>query len=246
MKKIYYKRLISLFFIVFFVATASSCRNGKLFREIESGDWIYTTNYCADGHCALLGLSETGKTKDVIVMPTMLDGLIVYLYGNQKDYRSSPNIVFDNCKKLYCNYSNITICTTFIFGNQEMEGFFPHKFSLSSMNIFCSCENNINACLFVSAELYDYNQKEKWVERECSIANIEYYMDEKNCFFVDNVESGKIEVIPPTPLRYDNEGYVFEGWYYNDIKWDFENNLVEDYFDENNRLRLEAKWEKEQ
>lgn len=244
MKKIYYRKIIFFFFIAFFVATASSCSNGKIFREIESGDWIYTTNYCAEGHCALLGLSEAGKTKDVIVMPTMLDGLKVSFYGKHKGYKSSPDIVFDNCKKIYCNSSYITIRTVIKFGNQKMKGFFPHKYNLSSMNLFCSCENNPNASLYVSADLYNYNQKEKWVERECSIANIEYYMDEENCFFVDNVESGKIEVIPPTPLRYDNEGYVFEGWYYNDIKWDFENNLVEDYFDENNHLRLDAKWEK--
>ena len=244
MKKIYYKKIISLFLIAFFVATTSSCSNGKLFREIESGDWIYTTNYCAEGHCALLGLSETGKTKDVIVMPTMLDGLIVYLYGNQKGYKSSPDIVFDNCKKLYCNYSYITICTGIEFGNQEMEGFFPQKYSPSSMDLFYVCSLNNKANLYLSKDLYEYNIKKLWVERECSIANIEYYMDEENCFFVDNVENGKIEVIPPTPLRYDNEGYVFEGLYYNDIKWDFEKNLVEDYFDENNHLRLDAKWEK--
>ena len=179
-------------------------------------------------------------------MPTMIDGLFVECYGDKKGYRKTPTIVFDNCKKLYCNYSYITICTGIEFGNQEMEGFFPHKYRSSSMYLFGACSEDLNAELYVSNELYEYNTKE-WicVERECSIANIEYYMDEENCFFVDNVESGKIEVIPPTPLRYDNEGYVFNGWFYNDIKWDFDNNLVEDYYDENNRLRLVAKWEEE-
>jgi len=72
----------------------------------------------------------------------------------------------------------------------------------------------------------------------CSICNIEYHVDDE-CFFVDNVENGKIEVIPPTPLK---DGYTFNGWYVGEEKWDFDNNSVETYFDENNKLILIASW----
>lgn len=57
--------------------------------------------------------------------------------------------------------------------------------------------------------------------------------------FVDYVESGKIEVIPPIPYK---EGYIFDGWYLNDKKWDYDNFVFEDYSSEDKKLRLEAKW----
>ena len=241
MKKIYYKKIIGLFLIVIFVLICSSCKNDNHFHAKESGDWIYSVDGCSNGQCALLGLSDIGKTKEVIVLPTEIDGLRVSRYGNKKGYIFSPDIVFDNCKKLYCNYSYITVCTGIEFENQEMEGFFPHQFSSSSISLYGLCVYNPNATIFLSQDFYNYEKKYYSIDNEnCFVANIEYYLDDENCFFIDNVESGKLEVIQPKPFK---DGYVFEGWYINDIKWDFENNLVEDYFDENNHLRLEAKWE---
>ena len=238
-----FKKMYLVILTIFVILMSSSCKNDDPFHAKESGDWIYTIDVCGEGECAILGLSEIGKTREIIVFPTEIEGLKVVKYGKQKGYKFSPDIVFDNCKKIYCNYSYITIRTSIIFGNQEMVGYFPHKFSGSTMNPLCQCEKNSNATLYLSQDLYDYNKNIKnWVERECLVANIEYYLDDKNCFFVDNVEKGKIEIIPPKPFKDD---LIFDGWYYNDIEWDFVNNLVEDYLDENNRLRLVAKWEKD-
>jgi hypothetical protein len=55
-------------------------------------------------------------------------------------------------------------------------------------------------------------------------------------------------VAPSEPIR---EGYIFEGWYYENQKWDFDNDVVTIEFDEEgNRIYEEfclyAKWEVEE
>ena len=108
---------------------------------------------------------------------------------------------------------------------------------------------NLNANIFISKYYYDFNESVKYLKSDCKIANIEYDIgvdfskNNEDCFFVDYVEQGNIETIPPEPYK---DGYKFEGWYLGEEKWDFENNNVEDYFAEDKYLKLEAKWKKEE
>lgn len=234
-----FKKMYLVILTIFVILMSSSCKNDDPFHAKESGDWIYTIDDCGEGHCAILGLSEIGKSKEIIVLPTEIEGLKVSKYGNKKGYLRSDDIVFEKCKKLYCNSLVLTVLASFANDGEFIDVFLPDKYS-QLHELYYSFYDDDNANLFFSFDSYMYGMnKFSSFGTKCHICNIEYHLNDENCFFVDNIESGKIEIIPPKPFK---DGCVFDGWYYNDVKWDFNNNLVEDYFDENNRLRLDAKW----
>ena len=113
-----FKKMYLVILTIFVILMSSSCKNDDPFHAKESGDWIYTNDGFAKGHCGILGLTEAGKTREIIVLPTEIDGLKVVRYGKRKGYLFSPDIVFDSCKKLYCNSMEITDWVPIFPGNQ--------------------------------------------------------------------------------------------------------------------------------
>ncbi len=231
-----FKKMYLVILTIFVILMSSSCKNDDPFHAKESGDWIYTIDSCGEGNCAILGLTEVGKNKEVIVLPTEINDYKVNRYGKRKGYLFSPDIVFDNCKKLYFNSIEIADWVMIDSGNQELTVFIPN---LQFLDYFGKKSNVTIRCMESISKFYEGDLQRSNYHYEA--VNIEYYLDEDSCFFVDYVETGKIEVIPPKPFKDD---YIFKGWYYNDIEWSFDNNLVDDYLNFNGILRLEAKWEK--
>ena len=247
------KKMMILSFGLLSILSITSCydRNDPYsrFYPEERGDWIIGHEKGTNG-CSILGLTEEGKKKDVLVLPLEIDGLEIDCIGEKKWHLTSPEIVFDHCKKIYCNSLTPSVHTSISFGDQEIQGYFPLRYT---SRIQTSLEDYTNANIFLSKKFFDYNKEKQEYEKEkYHLANIEYQIDVDECYFVDNVESGKIEIIPPTPYK---KGYKFDGWYLNSMftfdgvfigggmKWDFDNCLVEDYFNDDNRIVLKAKWD---
>lgn len=208
----------------------SSCtsKKGDRFHSQESGDWIYTTYHCG-GNCHILGLTEAGKEKTVLVVPTEIEGHPVSAFGKHIGYSYSPEIVFENCQKLYFNNYRILTKRAILSSTSEAIQIYAPE---AEYLYFVDLTSNVH--LYTTASI------SKYTDSTCEVVNIEYYTGDK-LFFVDKVESGKIEVIPPLPLDLEEEK-EFIGWYLGDTLWDF-NNSVEDFFNSENKLILNAKWE---
>ena len=208
----------------------SSCtsKKGDRFHSQESGDWIYTTYHCGN-NCHILGLTEAGKEKTILVVPTEIEGHPVSAFGKHIGYSYSPEIVFENCQKLYFNNSRYLSRRTKITSTSENIQIYAPDFRFWHI---VELTTNVHICTPKSIVEQDSIEYED--------VNIEYYTGDK-LFFVDKVESGKIEVIPPSPLDLEEER-EFIGWYLGDSLWDF-NNSVEDFFNSENKLILNAKWD---
>ena len=263
------RKLIESIVIVLSIVFISSCRTDyDPYGLVVSGDFIYATNYKCfqgkEGEISIVGLSEEGKQKEILIFPNYIDGHKVVAYGARYGYKSTGTIEILNAKKIY--YCNLLIDKNYIF-------FVPIKYSISQCEIYVAglgtkmdysvddffsdhATNYIDLFILISGLItitnppltYYYNFK---------ISTISYYIDE-TCYFVDHVVNDKVSVIPPVPYK---EGYEFDGWY-SDLsyttKWDF-NNIINpividkskdeyrDFQDDNIELEYEpfkvyAKW----
>ena len=232
------KKLYMIFILIIACICTSGCKDNDIFHSQVYGDWVYSTIGWGDDGCAIIDLSEEGKTKEVLVIPNEINGLIVDSIGNQVWYTRSPKIKIENAKKFYIPTSNQIDKSEFSCMNQQINVYISTDKKINSTHVYLTFCDNENCTFYLSKEAYQGFEHWCGIKPNTYIANISYYSDDE-CYFVDNVLEGCLEVIPPVPLK---DGYSFDGWYFNDEKWDFTNNKVEDYFDENNELTLVAKW----
>ena len=95
------KRLLLLIFILL-SSLRVGCKNFDPFKPVISGDFTYTDQNCKEGHRRIIGLSEQGKTKEVLVFPTRIDGFIVDGLGSTFALgKTSGEITITNAKKIY-------------------------------------------------------------------------------------------------------------------------------------------------
>lgn len=254
MKKIKIIFFLGLMIIIEFMISACHFNNDP-FNSVESGDFIYATNIsCFNGkedEVAIIGLSEQGKKKEIIVFPNMIDGHRVVAFGAKFGYENTGPIIIENAKKVYfCNlfieYNNVKTYFEYKTNNIEIfiggSGTKQHK----PFGEFLD-ENSVN---YVDEYLYQRFNSLYSKDFNLSVATIVYYIEEESCYFVDYVENEKVNVIPPEPYK---EGYIFDGWYKNleyTEKWDFDNDIVvpsskEKEFEEDvdyEPIKIYAKW----
>lgn len=231
-----------------------SCKlNNDSFKSIEIGDFICATNITTfDGEnddVAIIGLSEEGKQKEVLIFPNMLDGHKVVKIGAQYVLKSSGPIESEMAKKVYfCNnsyakYTNFKKVDLY-FKNAER---YVALTSSSEGNLWTFAISTINN--YVENKIKEYANLTPESNYCIKTSNLNYYVD-NDCYFVDYIENDKVSVIPPAPYK---EGYTFDGWF-KDIeykeKWDFDKDIVPlydiEYDDEGNEIYkdtiLYAKW----
>lgn len=231
------------------IKICKSLKREDKFNSVVSGDFVYTIMFTDKGHCRIIGLSEEGNKKEVLVFPSMLDGYIVDGLGARYWKKSSKEIAITNAKKLYFpkNYSfkyssfnfqlpdNETGITTYI-----SESSFTNYFDSIYKNVCMNCDK-----VFASEKFFDEHGSIYKLEK----ANVAYYIDEE-IYFIDDCDGTIVNVIPPVPYK---EGYEFVGWY-KDIngidKWDFENDTIskKEYDEEGNYIfnetKIYSKWKK--
>lgn len=260
MKKVLF---LVAFILIFFT---KSCKIN--YRDfIECGDFMYEivtpknddNNESNDPFVRIMGLSEAGKEKEVIIVPQFIDGIEVKeigsdVWGRVGEWKS------ENLKRVFISYLPKKMGEVFWSYCPNLEAtiilvneipYENHIYTKTEKYITSyHCEIDNTSCMVPS----EYREG----SISCYYANVSYfynYDEAPNCgyYWIDNYDYGNIiSYIPENPIR---GGYIFDGWYKESEcinKWDFENDkLPIKIRDENNstiyqETRLYAKWIKEE
>lgn len=248
--------LLLLFFITFMSFALSSCSA----FDLEYGDFIIEYDYSEkEVQVMIYGLSESGRKKETIVIPSMLDGKKVSKIGHPKKELNSTiqvsSFQSEKLKNLYipAGYMNSSLDVDFYAELSNVKNvYWGDDRYLSS---YCYAEGRTRIT-FVSQKNFDeYSfyldaNGNKVEYMNFKVANVCYYFNDgtDSGYFVDYVNEGKINVIPPTPYR---QGYEFIGWYKDKeatTKWDFDNDIVNPIVLEGNtevfeETKIYAGWE---
>ena len=258
------KKLLFIFSFVFIIF-AKSCQINN-YDFIESGDFMYeivtpkNDEVDREPFVRIMGLSETGKEKEVIIVPQFIDGMEVKEIGRKLYLTIEGDWESEKLKKVYipflpCKMWRVVYpddCpnyeTTLLIVNE-----IPYENS-TNVDVYITSYHYIVESAIGDSVPSDFRSGTPG----CYFANVSYfynYDEAPNCgyYWIDNYDYGNIiSYIPENPIR---EGYIFDGWYKESEcinKWDFENDkLPIKICDENNRTiyqetRLYAKWIKEE
>lgn len=248
---------ILLLFIIGGIIIFTGCKNLDSFKPITSGDFIYTCNDndSDEGHCRIIGLSDEGKQKEVIIFPTVLDGYIVDgLCASWALGRPSGDVIITNAEKIYIPSDYNMRGSSLYF---ELNHNKDIKVYCVDYNFLASLEYNYFTYekqeyigwnhLFVTETVYNEVYSKYGNIMKLEKANVVYYVDD-DVYFIDDCDGTTINVIPPIPYK---EGYEFLGWYKEQEcinQWDFKNDLVDKKeFDEEGKYifketKIYAKW----
>ena len=216
----------SICLVLVTVTTFSLCGCFETVREYDVGDFRVVLalgqkdRKDPNNYLNLIGLSEAGKQKRIIVLPKRINGHPYYLL-----FQSTPGagrtLFQGKMEKFYFeypgDYSQVSKEATLQFSYYTEE--FLKK---AILNI------EIETSIFATREInhyYNYNIYRKRMEKGghvenivggIKLANLQFlynYNESPNegHFWIDDIDNGeKIEVMPDTPER---EGYTFGGWY---------------------------------
>lgn len=215
-------------FVSIFLLVLGLCLVGcKSKNDLKvDGDFKY---YLFDDITYVYELSEEGKTKDAIILPTTI-----------KNYKTGLGVKFgimipnkviienSNINSIYFN-SDIIINTyldnAVFFSITNIENI---KIFLPNTTHLIEGVQHRGYNLYYSNEFYIKNN-DIVANLGGKVANVSYcynYEKEFETFFIDDIDGGKIENIPPVPQR---GGYKFIGWYKEKDcinEWNFENDIV--------------------
>ena len=221
------KKIISLILIIITMFTLTSCASLRL-----SGDFRY--DLLTDDTAVIMTLSEEGKTKRELTIPTYIDWYRVTEIG-KKDDTNSTNTQSQNTfasDALECVYleSIVYFNDKYQFNlcpnlkkiiyvgkdslpeiDKQSNGF--EAFSSSGIKILCNLLND-------GEEI-----KNNGLYREANVVyKLNYETTGRDFYDLDSTLGSLIK--PQDPTR---EGYVFKGWYTEPEcinEWDFENDEV--------------------
>ena len=128
------------------IKICKSLKREDKFNSVVSGDFVYTIMFTDKGHCRIIGLSEEGNKKEVLVFPSMLDGYIVDGLGARYWKKSSKEIAITNAKKLYFpkNYKNVCMNCDKVFASEK---FFDEHGSIYKLE-------KANVAYYIDEEIY--------------------------------------------------------------------------------------------
>ena len=209
--------------IVLLSVTFNSCNEKENDISIY-GDFLYNIVYYDksgnkvsknkgfSSEIRILGLSEEGKKKEVIIFPQYINGVKINSIGSSLWYFNIDVWEENNIlKKIIIPY------------NLNIKGnIFQNCNALERVIIFAhETEKNFKSknSTYVTSYFYNENDVTNVFDSErgnLHFANVSYLYNYENApninyYWIDDYDYGeKIEFIPPTPTR---EGYEFGGWY---------------------------------
>ena len=204
------KRLIFIILLIFISLSLSSC--SIIRKVISSGDYNYRIFKKNRKKVAeIVGLSDIGMEKEVIVIPRYIDGYRVFRIkkpltikggifgGNNDNHKIYITYKFDEFNFLCFQgqqvlYLGEGLLNTESYGYIYYHAFVPFNVDLSKDNVKGG---------------------------HVRYANVTYMVDDE-IYWIDECENGPIEYIPEEPKK---DGLSFEGWYKDKDfinKWDFE------------------------
>ena len=237
MRKI--KRILILAIVAIIGVASFGCKPSNESAYPVYGDFVYRIVTLQDGDkfINILGLSEEGKCKKIIVVPSRIDGYSVRI-GESGIWSYGGYWESDNLETVYIDYG---------------VPFYS--------DIFDRC-SKLEKIIHIVWNEYEYVANSKYYVPKYDngnvlmMANVSFYYNyhgarNKGFYWIDDLDNEKIDIIPADPIR---EGYRFDGWYKEEQcenKWNFEKDIVQakEYDENGNYLYKEtplfAKWLKE-
>ena len=206
-------------------------------NRYESGDYVYSIVFSESftgGTITINGLTESGKGKEVLIVPATLDDKIIYYFAGQTLYESMNlkrvyipgSMDFNEAEDAEEKYDEMNVEAVMLIGNN-----------------YCSLPDEIFDYSFVRLPAANYpdlaEDGDKYIIHpledgripDTIPANVSYmynYDGAKNTgyYWADDLNGETIKNIPPDPVR---EGYTFGGWYKERAcltEWIFEENVI--------------------
>lgn len=241
MKKI--KRILILTIVTIIGVASFGCKPYQKPEKPVYGDFVCDVVTERNGvkldtpYVSILELSEEGKSKKTIVVPSKISGYEVRI-GRTGIWSYGGYWESDNLEKVYIDYG---------------VPFYS--------DIFDRC-SKLEKKIHIVWNEYEYVANSKYYVPKYDngnvlmMANVSFYYNyhgarNKGFYWIDDLDNEKIDIIPADPIR---EGYRFDGWYKEEQcenKWNFEKDIVQakEYDENGNYLYKEtplfAKWVKE-
>lgn len=243
----------------------------KLFTTEDFEYRIYTKEY-SDGtrhkYVSIIGLTEVGKTKEVLIFPREIRGIPVEGFYQLHVVGKWWSIKSKALKRAYLPGGEAG--SDLFFGCPNLEKIICYEFMRPYSARAWEIPGNTKAKAYIKSTVYDKenykdglyckNRGEGGSLTDIYFANVSYMYNYEGSqygsyYFVDDYDYGsKIEYIPKDPTR---EGYTFGGWYKEEEcvnAWNFDTDtLPEEKTEENEdggtivlyqETRLYAKWTK--
>ncbi len=240
----------------------TSCKTTNVEKKTyEYGDFKFKV-LKGTNEFTIVGLTDEGKTKETLVLPTIVEGKKVTTIGYNEDFLLDDSVsglwTVDFSGATYKNFyvhSLLKKCDYKVgskIHNAITQGnfYYPSFLEREVKGILCIEPDNGFTTEKAKKDLLEETPTALLPKYYQSV-NVIYYMndDTDNAFFVDDCDGTTVNVIPPDPYRI---GYEFAGWYKEKEcinSFDFENDIIpnKEYDEENNYILKEnniyAKWE---
>ena len=246
------KSIVLLLAILTFVLC--SCETSDPFQIMVVDGVSYSTVNNYGGYGAITGIELSNKTKETLILPTMVNDIKLNWIGVKRGMKSNGAFKISDFKNVYIGSNYTKVITSIEYDKISLE-----KLFIGGENIDASIYGYlISSPIYYENAKYNIFVSDSYYKKMVNIygedrvmlksANVVYYLDEHNSFFVDDCDGTLVNVVPPVPYK---EGYLFEGWY-KDIectnKWDFDNDVIpmKQYDEYGNYIfietRIYAKW----
>lgn len=252
------KKILLIMLLLFSLSMISGCFLYGEKEEITDKDLVYLhikTN--SDEYYCVIGLSDEGKQKSKIIIPSEVNELPVKKIGFLRSKTRVGTITSAKLETIYiekyiefahtdffidCPKLEKIICLEF---EDKAEEFYDYRGQYVKTNLNKENEQirRLPVYIYPSSDFVEDSQDNLYV-----YVNIIYYNDINTVYYIDYSDNDKIEKLPEEPVR---DGYKFVGWFKEpecvnewNLKEDYLNEVIYDEFKAEFYVnKLYAKWE---
>ncbi len=206
--------------ILILIITAFSLTSCVQYEEVIVGDFVYVLSDHSDLYYNVVGISEEGKEKKELVIPSEINGIPVTNIGYSFHLYWEPicNFESENLEILYFSVL-LEINAPQVFKNCPN---FKRSICLEKVNFngeFKDLPNCVNQEIEKNGEYFPYTCYiygdrivKEWFEGEIyRPGNVVYFLNEQeDIYYIDFCENITSDNLPKDPKR---DGYKFMGWY---------------------------------
>ena len=228
------KKVLLLIMLIFLSFMISCYRPKKyeygdfqyhIFQLNDEGKKVYPDSKnknVVDKYIRIIGLSEEGKKKEIVIVPHYIDGIEVREVGSPPYNGTGGSWESDLLTKIFVPFpADINVCHSSLTPNLKRVIVLEHG----------TVGGSIQGVSVTSFNMHDaygilYGGTSKYGNGFCSNVSYMFNYDEApndGYYWIDDYDYGtNITYIPDNPTR---DGYIFDGWYKEKEcinKWDFD------------------------